>query len=114
MGWKAKGCVGVVTTATARDTDEVTQKIPLYVRNMGSGICPGRNEIESVNRPVVVGGALAMPGDVVVGDGDGVIVVSRAHALKVAAYAHKILAGDKNARRDLYKQLGLPTDKSVK
>lgn len=115
MGWKSKGCVGVVTNATARDTDEViTQKMPLYVRNMGRGIRPGRNEMESVNRPVVVGGALVMPGDVVVGDGDGVIVVPRAHALKVAAYAHKILEGDKNARRDLYKQLGLPADKSVK
>lgn len=115
MAWKAKGCVGVVTNATARDTDEViTQKIPLYVRAMGRGIRPGRNEIESVNRPVVVGGVLVMPGDVVVGDGDGVIVVPRAYALKVAAYAHKILTGDKDARRNLYKQLGLPTDKSVK
>lgn len=115
MGWKAKGCVGVVTNATARDTDEViTQKIPLYVRAMGRGIRPGRNEIESVNRPVVVGGVLVMPGDVVVGDGDGVVVVPRAQALKAAAYAHKILEGDKNARRDLYKQLGMPEDKSVK
>jgi regulator of RNase E activity RraA len=115
MMWKARGCVGVVTNATARDTDEViTQKMPLYVRAMGRGIRPGRNEIESVNRPVVVGGALVMPGDVVVGDGDGVIVVPRAQALKVAAYAHKILTGDKNARRDLYQQLGLPADKSVK
>ncbi|ACB76305.1 RraA family protein [Opitutus terrae] len=115
MAWKSKGCVGVVTNATARDTDEViTEKIPLYVRAMGRGIRPGRNEIESVNRPVVVGGVLVMPGDVVVGDGDGVVVVPRAQALKVAAYAHKILAGDKDARRGLYKQLGLPEDKSVK
>lgn len=115
MVWKSKGCVGVVTNATARDTDEViTQKLPLYVRNMGRGIRPGRNEIESVNRPVVVGGVLVMPGDVIVADGDGVIVVPRAQALKVAEYAHKILDGDKNARRGLYKQLGLPEDKSVK
>jgi 4-hydroxy-4-methyl-2-oxoglutarate aldolase len=115
MIWKQLGCVGVVTNAAARDTDEIiTQEIPLYVREMGRGIRPGRNEIESVNRPVVVGGALVMPGDVIVADGDGVIVVPRAAALKVAAYAHKILAGDKDARRDLYKQLGLPEDKSVK
>lgn len=115
MIWKALGCVGVVTNASARDTDEViTQEVPLYVRAMGRGIRPGRNEIESVNRPVVVGGALVMPGDVIVADGDGVIVVPRGQALRVAAYAHKILAGDKDARRDLYKQLGLPADKSVK
>lgn len=115
MIWKQAGCVGVVTNAASRDTDEVaTQEIPLYVRSTGRGIRPGRNEIESVNRPVVVGGALVMPGDVIVADGDGVIVVPRAQALKVAAYAHKILAGDKDARRGLYQQLGLPADKSVK
>jgi 4-hydroxy-4-methyl-2-oxoglutarate aldolase len=115
MGWKSKGCVGVITNATARDTDEViAQNVPLYIRKVGRGIRPGRNEIESVNRPVTVGGVLVMPGDVIVADGDGVVVVPRAQALDVAAYAHKILEGDKNARRDLYKQLGLPADKSVR
>jgi 4-hydroxy-4-methyl-2-oxoglutarate aldolase len=115
MSWKLRGCVGVVTNATARDTDEViTEGIPLYFRHAGRGIRPGRNEIESVNRPVVVGGVLVIPGDVVVADGDGVVVVPRAVATKVAAYAHKIIAGDKDARRNLYKQLGLPEDPSVK
>ena len=115
MIWKAKGMVGVVTNATARDTDEIiTQKVPIYLRQVGRGIRPGRNEIESINRPVVVGGVLVKPGDVIVADGEGVLVVPRAQALEVAAYAHKILEGDKNARRDLYKQLGLPADKSVK
>jgi 4-hydroxy-4-methyl-2-oxoglutarate aldolase len=115
LSWKLKGCVGVVTSATARDTDEIiTQKIPLYFRRPGRGIRPGRNEIESVNRPVVVGGALVMPGDVIVADGDGVIVVPRDKALDVAKYAYKILEGDKAGRRNLYKQLGLPDDPSVK
>jgi 4-hydroxy-4-methyl-2-oxoglutarate aldolase len=115
MGWKVKGCVGVVTSATARDTDEIiTEKVPLYFRRPGRGIRPGRNEIESVNRPVVVGGVLVMPGDVVVADGDGVIVVPRDKALAVAKYAQKILDGDKAGRRNLYKQLGLPEDPSVK
>lgn len=115
MSWKAKGCVGVVTSATARDTDEIiTQQIPLYFKKPGRGIRPGRNEIESVNRPIVCGGVLVMPGDVIVADGDGVIVVPRRVASEVAAYAHKILDGDKQGRRNLYKQLGLPEDKSVK
>ncbi len=115
MAWIAKGAVGVVTSNTARDTDEIiTQKVPLYFKQPGRGIRPGRNEIESVNRPVVVGGVLVMPGDVIVADGDGVIVVPRAHALEVARYAHKVIEGDKNARRGLYKQLGLPEDRSVR
>lgn len=115
MSWVAKGAVGVVTSNTARDTDEIiTQKIPLYFKKPGRGIRPGRNEIESVNRPVVVGGVLVMPGDVIVADGDGVIVVPRAHALEVARYAHKVIEGDKKARRGLYEDLGLPEDASVR
>lgn len=115
MGWKVKGCVGVVTSATARDTDEIiTQKVPLYFRRPGRGIRPGRNEIESVNRPIVVGGVLVKPGDVVVADGDGVVIVPRDKAIAVASYAKKILDGDKEGRRKLYKQLGLPDDPSVK
>jgi len=115
MGWKLRGCVGVVTNATARDTDEIaTEKVPLYFRKVGRGIRPGRNEIESVNRPIVCGGVLVEPGDVIVADGDGVIVVPRAHAKEVAEYAKAILDGDKAGRRNLYKKLGLPPDDSVK
>jgi regulator of RNase E activity RraA len=115
MGWKLRGNVGVVTSGTARDTDEIAaQGIPLYYRKPGRGIRPGRNEIESVNRPVVVGGVLVMPGDVVVADGDGVIVVPRAFAERVAKYAHETLASDKAARRSLYEKLGLPEDDSVR
>ncbi len=115
MAWKLKGAVGVVTDATARDTDEViTEEVPLYLRRVGRGIRPGRNEIESVNKPVVVGGALVNPGDVIVADGDGVVVVPREHALKVAEFAHKIIVGDKEGRRNLYKALGLPDDASVR
>ena len=115
MVWKMKGCVGVVTSATARDTDEIiTEKVPLYFKHVGRGIRPGRNEIESVNRPVVCGGVTVIPGDVIVADGEGVAVVPRARAEEVARYARKILEGDKTARRGLYRQLGLPPDDSVK
>lgn len=115
MSWKARGCVGVVTSATARDTDEIiAQGIPLYYRGPGRGIRPGRNEVESVNRPIVVGGVLVMPGDVVVADGDGVIVVPRGAAEEVARYARATMEQDKAGRRRLYQRLGLPLDDSVK
>jgi len=115
MGWCLRGCVGVVTSATARDTDEIiTEKIPLYFKKPGRGIRPGRNEIESVNRPIVCGGVLVEPGDIIVADGDGVIVVPRAQAKEVAEYAKAIMDGDKAGRRNLYKKLGLPPDDSVK
>jgi regulator of RNase E activity RraA len=115
MGWKLAGAVGVVTDATARDTDEViTEKVPLYLRRPGRGIRPGRNEVESVNRPVVVGGVLVKPGDVVVADGDGVVIVPRDVAFRVAEFAHRIIEADKAGRRELYRKLGLPEDPSVR
>jgi regulator of RNase E activity RraA len=114
LAWRSRGMVGVVTNATARDTDEiVTEKVPLYFRRPGRGIRPGRNEIESVNRPIVCGGVLVIPGDVIVADGDGVLVVPRANARDAAVYARRILEGDKAGRRKLYEKLGLPKDKSV-
>ena len=115
MAWKARGMAGVVTNATARDTDEIaTERVPLYFRSPGRGIRPGRNEIESVNRPIVCGGVLVMPGDIVVADGDGVVVVPRAHAEAVARYAQGVIEKDKAARRKLYEQLNLPPDPSIR
>jgi len=114
LAWQIAGAVGVVTGATARDTDEIiTQKVPLYFRKPGRGIRPGRNEVESVNRPIVVGGVLVNPGDVIVADGDGVIVVPRAQALAVAGFAHRIIEADKEGRRELYRQSGREADSSV-
>ena len=79
----------------------------------GRGIRPGRNELESVNKPVVVGGVLVRAGDIIVADGDGVIVVPREVAEPVASAARKVLEGDKAVRRDLYKATGRPLDQTV-
>jgi len=114
LSWKKRGCLGVVSSSTARDTDEIaTQAIPLYFKRPGRGIRPGRNEIESVNAPIVCGGVSVLPGDVIVADGDGVIIVPRAKAEEVAAYARATMDTDKAARARAYEQLGLPKDKSV-
>jgi 4-hydroxy-4-methyl-2-oxoglutarate aldolase len=115
LAWYKLGAVGVVTDASSRDTDEIAvEKVPLYLRKKGRGIRPGRNELESVNRPVVIGGVLVCPGDVVVGDSDGVVVVPRAVAKDVAAYARTILNNDKSGRKNLYESMGRELDKTVK
>lgn len=114
--WKSKGAVGVVANGGIRDTDEIIkEKIPVYFdhKERGRRIRPGRNEIESFNQPVSVGGVLVRAGDVIVADGDGVVVVPREYAKEVASYARDILETDKQKRLDLYKSLGLPLDRTV-
>ena len=116
LAWVSKGAVGIVSNGGIRDTDEIIkQKIPVYldINNRGRGIRPGRNEIESVNKPVTIGGVLINPGDIIVADGDGVIVVPRKYAIQVAKYAQVILDNDKNGRRNLYQELGIPLDHTV-
>ncbi len=114
LAWKDKGALGVVTDASSRDTDEVAlEEFPLYLREKGRGIRPGRNELESVNRPISIGGVLVCPGDVVVADGDGVVVVPRKLAVEVARHAKEVLAKDKAGRKSLYERLGMPLDQTV-
>ena len=85
MGWKRLGMVGVVTSGGLADSDEIiVEKVPAYYRRPARGLRPGRNELESVNRPVTCGGVLVRPGDVIVADGDGVVVVPRERAAEVA------------------------------
>jgi regulator of RNase E activity RraA len=92
QAWQKRGMLGVVTSGGLADTDEIIHnKVPAYFRRLARGIRPGRNELESVNRPVTIGGVLVRPGDVVVADGDGVIVVPREQAEEVATFARTFL-----------------------
>lgn len=92
QSWQKRGMLGVVTGGGLADSDEIIhEKIPAYYRRLARGIRPGRNELESVNRPVTLGGVLVRPGDVVIADGDGVVVVPREHAAEVAKASRQFL-----------------------
>ncbi len=117
LGWAEKGVVGAITNAGARDTDEIikVKKIAVYCKNGYStrGVRPGRLIAESYNFPINCGGALVYPGDVVVADGDGVIVVPRRHALTVGKLAREIHVGDEKSRAGRFKRLGMKPDETV-
>jgi 4-hydroxy-4-methyl-2-oxoglutarate aldolase len=105
LSWKKLGMVGLVTGGGLADTDEIIyHKVPTYFRRLARGIRPGRNELESVNRPVTIGGVLVRPGDVVVADGDGVVVVPRERAEEVAQAALTFL--DNVGRERYIKETG--------
>ncbi len=109
-----KGAVGYVSNGGVRDTDEIIlQKIPFWSRIVSQGMVQGRLQFDAYDIPVVVGGVLVHPGDVVVADGDGVIVVPQSIAKDVSIYAHQELRNDKISRRKKYEELGLELDKTV-
>jgi regulator of RNase E activity RraA len=66
-----------------------------------------------MNETINCGGVKVRPGDIVVADDDGVIVVPREVAPEVAKWARKELETDKQARRKLYEELGMPLDETV-
>ena len=115
MRWKSLGACGVVTNAGCRDSDEIAmQRIPAYTAYIGHGRKIGRVEFDQYNVPVSVGGVLVRPGDFVVADGDGVIVVPAEHIEQVGALALAEREKDLAARRRYYAQLGLPEDDTVR
>src|SRR5579875_2901905 len=103
LAWLNAGAVGVVTNGGARDTDElIKQKCPVYCRYIARTIRPGRLEYDRSHVPVNIGGALVRPGDLIVADGDGVIVVPIERAREVAELAWRVATADKQARREHY------------
>jgi len=109
------GARGYVTNGGVRDTDElILQKIPFWSRFISQKMVQGRLQFDTKDIPVTVGGVLVHPGDIVVADGDGVIVVPRSMALEVAKYARREMENDKQARRQLYDEVGLEPDESVR
>jgi len=81
----ARGGTGIVTDGGLRDTPAVTElDIPTYFQAPHGSVLglihfPLESEV-----PITCGGALVMPGDVVVGDAEGVVVVPAAMAEEVA------------------------------
>jgi regulator of RNase E activity RraA len=63
--------------------------------------------------PIAIGGVAIYPNDLVVADGDGVIVVPNKMIYDVYKYAYQEMKNDKFVRRDLYKTGGLEMDETV-
>jgi regulator of RNase E activity RraA len=112
---RVKGVVGFVIDGTFRDSYEsIIQKTPAFCTVRSPAHPMGRIGPVSDNQPIVCAGVLVNPGDVIVADDDGVVVVPQDIADDVARRAELIQEKDKPGRRAGYENLGMPLDDTVK
>lgn len=72
---RARGGAGVVVSGSVRDVAALRQdRFPTFSRSI-SPRAPQKNSPGSINVPVHIGGLIVNPGDIVIGDDDGVVVV---------------------------------------
>ncbi len=89
---KIKKIGGFVVDGAIRDLDEVKAcDIPVFAKSVTT-LGPYREGPGEINVPVVCGGQVIMPGDILVGDSDGIVVIPREFAEEVLIKAKEHLA----------------------
>jgi 4-hydroxy-4-methyl-2-oxoglutarate aldolase len=100
-GAVANGHAGAVLDGGVRDLVEIRRDygFPVYARAVSPGTTLGRYKTVASQVPVCVGGVVVHPGDLMVGDVDGVVCVPRAQAEAVLAMAQDIDAREAEQAR---------------
>ena len=100
-GVKGRGGVGAIIDGAVRDISGIREVgLPVFARSVTprNYHYPFGQPYGSINQPVVCGGVLIKPGDVIVAGDDGVVAVPREIAAKIAEAAEQIQAEEEQKR----------------
>jgi RraA family protein len=90
-----RGVAGFVIDGAVRDTEELAARdLPIYARGV-SPRGPTREGPGEINVAISIGGTVVHPGDIVVGDADGLVFVAPAQADAVLAAVKSLLAKER-------------------
>ncbi len=85
---QVRGLAGAVIDGAARDVDEITRMgFPVFCRGISPASIIGRHISVAAQVPVMCAGILVRPGDYVMGDMDGVVVVPLEHVQRITELA---------------------------
>jgi RraA family protein len=104
LSCKVKGIEGVVMDGAFRDLEE-NEKIgfPIYAKAITCG-SSSKNTNGEINVPISCGGVTVNPGDIIVGDVNGVCVVPAEYAEEIMANAQKKIDGLKAVKKEIIEQ----------
>ena len=90
-----QGAVGTIVDGTVRDMADVdTLDFPVFARGRHPGTLRGRLNVEWIGESVKCGGVTVHHGDLIIGDGDGVVVIPQDRMEEVAVATEEIVAAD--------------------
>lgn len=101
-GAKLKGISGVVIDGACRDIDDYVEiGFPVYSRGAVVATARGRIMEESTNSLIGFGGVQVRPGDVVIADRSGVVIIPQEHLEKVIQKAQELFHKEESMIADL-------------
>jgi 4-hydroxy-4-methyl-2-oxoglutarate aldolase len=99
---RLRGCAGAVIDGGVRDVERIIEMgFPVFARYRTPADIRGRWRYVEVGIPIRIGQVLIQPGDFVVGDPNGVVVVPKDLALEVLLEAEKVVEVEDKIREEL-------------
>lgn len=96
-----RGVAGLLTDGAVRDTEAIARLgFPVFSRGISIKGTTKRQK-GTINHPIPIGGVMVCPGDIIVGDADGVVVVPLARAERTLEAARQIRQRESEILREI-------------